>query len=477
MADQNNQRFAWSTTFRFASYSLILAVLAWLTGCAHYQPRPLSAEKAAVVFDQRSLNSEDLKAFVEKNRTVVSTNTQGWNFEDLCLAAFYYQPDLAVARATWGVARAGEETAGQHPNPVLSVNPGYNATTAMASPWLMVSSLDVPVETAGKRKHRRAEAARLSESARLNLIAIAWQTRSRLRTSLIDFIAVAKRKQLLQAQLELQQQMVRRLDQQKAVGAIATFETVPSRVAEAKAQIDLADAQRLTIEARARLAESIGVPLRAVENLKLAAEVFVSPNLNDLTSSHARTAALTSRADILAGLADYAAAEAALQLEIAKQYPDVHFQPGYEFDQGDSKWSLGVSVELPVLNRNQGPIAQAKARRSETAAKFNALQAKVTAEVDRSVESVRANQMYISSISELAAAEANRRTNVEAQLKAGAADEVELLTAQLEMSTTELARFDGQIKLQQAIGALEDAIQLPIVSIPAIFQADKSNAP
>jgi cobalt-zinc-cadmium efflux system outer membrane protein len=298
-----------------------------------------------------------------------------------------------------------------------------------------------------------------------------------VRTSLIEFIAVEKRRQLLQAQLELQQQMVRRLEQQKAAGAIAGFEIVPSRVAEAKAQIDLADTQRLAIEARARLAESIGVPLRAVENLKLASEVFVSPNLNDLISSHARKAALTSRADILAWLADYAAAEAALQLEIAKQYPDVHLQPGYEFDQGDSKWSLGVSVELPVLNRNQGPIAQAKARRSETAAKFNALQAKVTAEVDRSVESVRANQMYISSISELAAAEANRRANVKAQLKAGAADEVELLTAQLEMSTTELARFDGQIKLRQAIGALEDAIQLPIVSIPAIFQADKSNAP
>jgi hypothetical protein len=38
----------------------------------------------------------------------------------------------------------------------------------------------------------------------------------------------------------------------------------------------------------------------------------------------------------------------ALQLEIAKQYPDVHLNPGYEYDQGNDKWSLGLSVTLPA---------------------------------------------------------------------------------------------------------------------------------
>jgi outer membrane protein, heavy metal efflux system len=461
---------------RFAGYALVPAVLVLLGGCTHFHSRPLSAEKTSVAFDERSLEAEDLKAFIQKNRNA-GTNAEAWDFENLCLAAFYYQPDLAVARATWGVAVAGETTAGQRPNPVLSVAPAYNATTAMASPWLVVSSLDVPIETGGKRKHRRAEAARLSESARLNLIATAWQVRSRVRSSLLDLIAVEKRTQLLQAQFDLQKQMVQRLEQQVEAGAIASFEAAPTRIAAARAQIDLVDAQRLAIEARGKLADSLGLPLRALEKVKFAPEVFDHSNLAELTSQQARKAALVGRADILAGLMDYAASEAALQLEIAKQYPDVHLQPGYEFDQGDSKWSLGVSVELPVLNRNQGPIAQAQARRIESAVKFNALQAKVTSEIDRSVAALRASQAYIDSVTALATAETNRRANVEAQLKAGAVDQLELLTVQSELAVTELARFDGQIKLQQAIGTLEDAIQRPINSIPAIFHAAKSNAP
>jgi broad specificity phosphatase PhoE len=30
--------------------------------------------------------------------------------------------------------------------------------------------------------------------------------------------------------------------------------------------------------------------------------------------------------------------------EIAKQYPDIHLGPGYQYDQGVNKWTLGFSV-------------------------------------------------------------------------------------------------------------------------------------
>jgi outer membrane protein TolC len=92
---------------------------------------------------------------------------------------------------------------------------------------------------------------------------------------------------------------------------------------------------------------------------------------------------LQGRSDIQSALAEYAAAEADLQLQIAKQYPDVHLSPGYQYDQGDNKWSLGVTFELPLLNQNQGPIAEARARRLESAARFTELQAKVIGEIDR----------------------------------------------------------------------------------------------
>src|SRR5437867_4491709 len=53
---------------------------------------------------------------------------------------------------------------------------------------------------------------------------------------------------------------------------------------------------------------------------------------------------------------------------------------------------------------------------------------------------------------------------VEAQLKAGAADQLDVLNARLELGLAILAQFDGQAKLQQALGAMEDALQRPIDS-------------
>ena len=51
-------------------------------------------------------------------------------------------------------------------------------------------------------------------------------------------------------------------------------------------------------------------------------------------------------------------------------------------------------------------------------------------------------------------------------MKAGAADHLDLLTAQLELATSELALEDGQAKLHQALGALEDAVQRPLATWP-----------
>ena len=140
-----------------------------------------------------------------------------------------------------------------------------------------------------------------------------------------------------------------------------------------------------------------------------------------MTTAEVRRNALVARADVLAALSDYAAAESALQLEIARQYPDIHFGPTYQFDQGDNMWSLALSAELPLVNRNQGPIAEAKAHRAEAAARLNALQAKVLAEIDGAVESFHATETNLAMIENLAAAQSQARDAIAGQVNAGAA--------------------------------------------------------
>src|SRR3954470_6161546 len=313
---------------------LFLSGLALLfSGCQHFEPKPISAEKSAAALESRTLEATGLQEFLKRNleRELTEWPPTAWDLEMLTFAGFYYHPSLAVARAQWAVAQGGETTAGQRPNPVVTVSPSYNTTTAMASPWLAVATLDVPIETAGKRGKRKAQAAQLSEAARLNVAVAAWQVRSNVRSSLLDLIAAGEREGALKKQLALQENILQRQQQQVAAGAIAPSETLSFRISLEKSRIDLADAQRQRADARARVAEAIGLPVSALANINIKFDLNRgSESVKQLTSAEIRRAALTTRADILAGLADYAAAQAALQLEIARQYPDIHLQPGYE---------------------------------------------------------------------------------------------------------------------------------------------------
>jgi outer membrane protein TolC len=460
----------------FHRFFPVLLVGGLAAGCAHYEPRPIAPAQTAAALEGRTLEDPGLRGFVEKNlHRAAAGLPRAWDFEMLTLAAFYYHPDLEVARAEWAVAQAGIQTAGGRPNPTLSLDPAYNFSHVNAqyglTPWLPTVSLDWPLETAGKRGHRIAQARQLSESARLSIAATAWEVRGKVREALLDLSATRQREALLQNQITIQRRIIALLDQQIQAGALAGIEATPFRIALQKTQLDVTDAQRDAAEARARLAESISVPVRALDAVELAMDFPDNPGAANLTSEEIRHEAMLGRADVLAALADYAAAQSALQLEIAKQYPDVHLGPAYQFDQGDNMWTLGLAAELPVLNRNQGPIAEAAARRAASAARFSALQAKVLADIDRAVESFRATDKSVAGLQDLAATQARSRDAVAAQVNAGAAAPLDLLNAQLEFAVAEQGQMEARVKRRQALAALEDAVQRPIETItPAVIE-------
>jgi outer membrane protein TolC len=444
---------------------VFISLAATLAGCARFESKPISPAETAARFEQRTLDNPTLKTFLEKNLHCELANwpANDWDFEMLTLAAFFYQPGLEVARAQWRVAQAETKTAGARPNPTLSVTPEYSTSVPSGlSPWSPTVDLDVPIETAGKRGQRVARARHLSDAARLNLATTFWRARSEVRAGLIEFVAAREREELLQAQVKVREEIGERLEAQAKAGAIANPELTTARVALAKARGELADAQQQLAEARVRLADAIGVPASALSSITMDFDFEKIPAADQLTSADARRAALQSRTDILALLAEYAASESALRLEIAKQYPDVHVSPGYQFDQGDNKWHLGLSAELPVFNHNQGPIAEAEAHRAESAARFEALQAKVIGEIDRGVAVLEVSRKNLAALKSLADAEKTQREIAEAQFKAGATEKLDLLHAQLEFDAASLAELDAQGKFHQSLGALEDAVQRPL---------------
>ncbi len=451
---------------------------ALLAGCARFENKPLLPEATADYLETRSLSDTNFKAFLETNlnRTLAEWPLTKLDFNAATLGAFYFHPNLDVARAQWASVRGGETTAAARPNPVLGVTPGYSANAPKGtSPWFPSVTLDVPIETAGKRGYRIAHAEHLSEVARLNISTAAWQVRSGVRVAMLDFSAAQRRAQLLREQVVLRQRVTELLEQRLVAGAVSAPEVSPSRIASIKLRADLADAERLAAETRVKIAEALGLSSRSIEGVEFSFDWSQTADAA-LLSSDARRAALLGRADILAMLADYAASQSALQLEIAKQYPDLHLNPGYQYDQGENKWQLGLSVELPVLYRNQGGIREAKARRDEVAARFLALQVKVISEIDRALAARASAMEQLKQLEELTRAQQQVVEQTEASFKVGAADQFELASARVEFAASEMARLDALTKQQQAIGLLEDALQRPFEGLSTVERDPKLQA-
>ena len=442
----------------------VCAVL-W-TGCVHYEPKPLSPAQTAGRIETRTLADIGLRAFIETNLpgTAKEWPLREWDLDQLTLAEIYFHPDLDVARAQWAVARAAVRSAGARPNPTVSIKPEYNVNAASGvSPWAPGLSFDVPIETAGKRGHRIARASNLAAAASLQVISQAWQLRSQVRSALADYAVIRTRLGLLQKRLELQEQIVAMLEQRLAAGAVSANEVAAARIALTKWRTEFAAERSRLGEARAAIASAVGLPVKAVAGVEFRFDLAVGADAARMVDSvELRRAALQNRADIRAALAEYAASQAALQLEIAKQWPDVHLGPGYQWDQGEGKWSLGLSITLQVLNQNQGPITEAEARRTEAAARFTALQSQVVAELDRAEAAWRTAQEQLRQIEELLAAQVRQVARTEAALAAGGADRLDVATARLERAAVELLRHEALAQTARAFNDVQAGLQQPI---------------
>src|SRR5260370_11618363 len=143
---------------RALAFCVWRAVPLLLAGCKHSQSVPLAAEPTAAAFDARSLDDPGLANFLAHNQLppeVPWHPPTKWNLPALTLVAFYFHPNLEVARAQWSVAKAGIRTAGGRLNPTLSLVPGYDFTGgSRLSPWIPAVRYGLPIETAGEPGRR-----------------------------------------------------------------------------------------------------------------------------------------------------------------------------------------------------------------------------------------------------------------------------------------------------------------------------------
>ncbi|MEK7684121.1 MAG: TolC family protein [Verrucomicrobiota bacterium] len=436
----------------------------------------MSPARTATNFNARTLDDPVLRQFLEQNLgySLETWPLESWDFPKLTLAALYFHPSLDAARAQWRIAEAGVSTAGGRPKsrahdahdahimrPNLTLKPEYSSSVAPGiSPWGPEIGADVPMEAVGKRGQRIAKAEYLAHAARLRVATRAWQVRATLRTNLLAYVAAQRSEALLRDLAAIQMELIRVGEQQPAADAVSYVELALLRIHLAKTRLALIMALREKMDFRKRVADSLGLPVRALLQVEVRYDFSRTAGLG-LAARDLRRQALRSRSGILSALADYAAAETALRFEIAKRYPNIQFHPGCGWDQDKNRWAVNLNLEWPAVNRSRGPIAKAEARRIGAAAHLLSLQTEVIDEVDRSAAAYRATLDAAADIDTLVAAIRWQHDAVAARFKARAAGRLELLLTRLQLVAADLTQLDAQVKLQDALGSLEDAVQRP----------------
>lgn len=454
-----------------------LLLLMLIGACAGYRPEPLSAADQAASIEERTLDNPRLLEFISAEGAPRPMD-RGWDLAGLALAALYYHPDLDIARAKLAEARAGVITAGQIPNPSLSFEElSYNASVATPSPWTVAPVINFLIETFGKRQYRTKAASALVDAARADLATVSWHVRGGVRDALLDLWAAQRRLDLLRQRFDLQDRLATLLEHRFAAGAVSALDLARERSNRNRVGLAVREAERQGIEARARLAAAIGIPLPALDGVDIDFVAFENPQQPgaDVATGALRRRAVVERSDVQALLAEYAAAESALALEVANQYPNIRLSPGYEYDAGQNKYLLRPAADLPIFNQNQGPIAAAKARRELAAARFTALQTRIIDALDGAAADYRAASRLLDTADALLAGEQARERRVMRSFAAGEVDRPTLLAAQIGRSVAEQSRFDALIRQRRALGALEDALRQPLYEPDAILPVPKTS--
>jgi cobalt-zinc-cadmium efflux system outer membrane protein len=444
------------------AYLAVATTVILIAGCApaqRYRPQPLSMVETAASIESRTLYDHGLRAFITKalGHPIVWP-PEAWDLRMLTLAAFYFNPSLAVARAQVQTAQAGIVTARMRPNPVLAFSPG------VPSPYLVGLSLAFPIVTDHKREYQVEAAKNLSDVAKLNLAEAAWKVRSSVRSALLNYLVAGHNFGLTDSEEKLLSTRLTRLSEQLTAGEIPRSQIETAQIALLNARLAESTAQGRILETRSALAAAIGIPVAGLQNAR-----FTWPDLQQLPSMAALSTikiqrdAVLNRLDVRRALAEYSAAQNALRLEIAREYPNFQLGPGYEYEERQSYFAPVFSIPLPIFNRNQGPIAQAKARRREAAANFLAVEANVIARSEQALAEYRANYDESQTAQAVLASLRNVRVPlVRQEVRVGETDWLSLNAVFLQRSAAAQVWVNSIFQAQAALGQLEQAVQRPL---------------
>lgn len=263
--------------------------------------------------------------------------------------------DLAAARHALLAEEGVVQQAGLLPNPSLSVE-RVDTRRDTRETTLQLSQ---PLELGGKRAARMQAAQRGREGVAALLVQRRAEVRAETAAAWFAVLAAQEQLRLAQQASELAQRAASATGRRVVAGKVSPVEETRAQVAAATVRLDLIRAHSALATARARLAALWSNPAPCFA--QAAGEMAALPELPSLA---AQRALLAQAPAMQVAQAELAQRQATAQVELSRRAPDVALTIGSKRSEelGRTQAVFGVSLPLPLFDRNQGAVLAASRR-------------------------------------------------------------------------------------------------------------------
>jgi cobalt-zinc-cadmium efflux system outer membrane protein len=295
-------------------------------------------------------------------------------------------PDEAVALALWnnaqfqadlatlGFARADLVRANMLPNPVFSI-------LFPVGPRQLEANLKQPIDALWQRPHRIAMAEYEAESLSENLIRNGLGLIRDVWTTYADLLLAQQKVRLAEDDIQLQEKIAKLVRNRFEAGDISELTSSIAQVDTLKTKEKALRLSHDAIVLRHRLTALLGILSEDI-SLRLAPS-SINPE-TDVPLDELLTTALTARPDLRAAELTIEAAGARIGWEKSRVFKFIAEIDGDESNDGSFDVGPGFEVEIPIFNRNEGEIAQAKAKWEHSVRQYEAVRQSIFLQVKES---------------------------------------------------------------------------------------------
>ncbi|MDR4496935.1 MAG: TolC family protein [Candidatus Scalindua sp.] len=345
--------------------SLLSAVF---SGCASYHPRYLTSEAVEEKLAVPSINDIRIMAGSIDHpvlKPIDFDDRDGLSPDEAAVLAVLLDPSLTVERDRRLLAEAQLLQAGLLPNPQFSYN--LNFPTGGAIEGLVNSfatNLNWNIESLISRSSRVEVAS--AKQAEIDLV-VAWmelQVAQGARMAVYQLVALNKQAQIRKEMEQLLSENVNLVRQAVQNGLLTKLDLAAAEAAYNQAQVALLQVTQESGQQLLTLKQLLGLP--SDYEIKLQNNIELMDNI-DISLLEPFVASIdTRRLDLLALRQGYKSEEAAVRAAILTQFPMINPGVNQARDFGSFyNTGPGITIGLPIFNRNQGMIAFEGATRKQ----------------------------------------------------------------------------------------------------------------